>query len=142
MTKPASAQDPRFIKIRYAPGERGWAIDLGNNKAEIANIPAADMNAGDVVTLDKDSRDGMSCVGKVVERRWPKKSKVNYPEPHAENYKQLHALFRQEREWPMEGWVPGLCSIAHPDNADLVAIAGKSGLKIEVEDMPLMEVSP
>ena len=133
--------EPKYIKVRYAPGERGWAIDLGGGKAEIANIPAADMNAGDVVTLAKDV-DGMRCVGKVVERRWPKKSKVSYPEPHTETYKQLHALFRQEREWPMEGWVPGLCSIAHPDNADLVAIAAKGGLKIEAEDMPLMEVSP
>jgi len=135
-----SDAEPKFIKIRYAPGERGWAIDLGNNRAEIANLPAADLNTGDVVTLAKDE-DGMYCVDKIVERRWPRKTKVSYSEPHQETYKQLCALFRKDRNWPMEGWLPGLCSVAHPENADLVAIAAQAGLKIGVEEMALGEVT-
>lgn len=132
--------EPKYIKIRYAPGERGWAIDLGGDKAEIANIPAADLNAGDTVTLARDE-DGMRCVDKVVARRWPKKSKITYPEPHTQNYKHLATTFRKDRDWPVEGWVPGLCSVSHPDNADLVAIAAASGLTIQVEELDLMEVS-
>lgn len=132
--------EPRFIKIRYAADESGWAIDLGDGKAELANIPLAAMNIGDVVALADDAAT-RPVIREVLTRVWDGKTAVHYAAPFKETYQRLHALFRAERGWPMEGAVPGLLMIAHPLNANLVALAGDAGLQITVEALSLCPVA-
>lgn len=128
------------IKIRYAQGERGWAVDLGDGKAEIANLPLADLNFGDTVTLTRDE-DGMRLADKVLARKWEKKSALRYLAPFRETFAKIQEALQVKRGWPVEGGIPGLCMVCHPANADLAAVLLAAGVEgVRVEGQPLREV--
>ncbi len=136
------AKKPKSMKLRYAEDESGWALDLGDGRAEIANLPLTDLNSGDVVRLGPPT----SCqccptIADVVERKWPKKTWIKYPEPHKENYKKICVALREERGWPTEGMVGGYACVAHPKGEKIKKILADAGVEVETEDGDLRPVT-
>ena len=132
------SDEPKSMKIRYGPGETGWAADLGGGLAELSNLPLVDLNGKDVVRLGPPTTcECCLTVVAVVRRQFSKKTGIRYPKPHKANYKKLWKTFREERDWPFEGWTPGGACLAHPDNANVVEIARAAGVEIEAEECEL-----
>ena len=49
-----SQDDVKHVRMRYAEGETGWAIDLGGGRYKIANVPMCDgLHFGDIVKFRK-----------------------------------------------------------------------------------------
>lgn len=120
--------EPKMIKLAYDEGESGWAEDLGDGKARIANLPlAGDLNVDDVVKVVK--RDGRSAVGERVARAFAQKTGITYPEPHKETYAKLAQHFHT-KGWKMEGMVPGTAFVAHPGTLEDVKTAAR---EVDVE---------
>ena len=67
-----------LIRIYLAPGESGWAWDLGGGLVKIANIPTrGPFNLEDVVRVTR-SRTGLPSIGELVSRKYANKSFVEY----------------------------------------------------------------
>lgn len=133
-------EQPKYVKVRYAADESGWAIELDEGKVELANLPMAAMNIGDVVMIES-GKESRPMVLTILARKWDAKSVIRYPAPHAPNYLRLRELFQVARGWPTEGMVPGLLMLAHPSNANLAALANEAGFQIDVEPQPLCPVA-
>jgi hypothetical protein len=120
-----------MVRIRYGPGETGWAEDLGGGEYRIANVPlCGNLNIDDVVTADHDD-DGMLAVAEVV--RSPMPHKVGFRYARAEDYRAFVAL-AHERGCRVEGMLgprgdkPGLAQVAYPDGVDVEALAREAGI--------------
>jgi hypothetical protein len=118
-------KEPKYIRIRYDVGETGWAEDLGEGKAKIANVPLTPkLNSGDIVLL-KFNEDDFATVAKVLERAFPLKTYLEYK--MIEDFKKIASWLR-DKNWPFEGVFPpskgkpGLLSVSHPKDTNLEEI--------------------
>jgi hypothetical protein len=119
--------DAKFVKIMFSDWESGWAVDLGGGLVWIDNIPLADgLNDGDIVQLEE--RKGKKYAGKVLWRKFARKSGFVYPEPHEENYRRLKAA-AASRGWVIEGMFPGHAIAAHQDG-DFAELAKEAGVEL------------
>lgn len=124
--------EPNYIKLEYEPGESGWAEDLGDGKAKIANLPLAErLNIGDVVQVVQatDAHGSFKKAGEIVLRPFKQKTGITYPEPHKETYGKLATHFHT-KGWRCEGMMPGTAFVAHNGTLDDVKAAAK---EIDVE---------
>ena len=113
---------PNYIKLVYEEGESGWAEDLGDGKARIANLPLAEnLNIGDVVKVVE--KNGRRHAGDLVVRAFNQKTGIRYPEPHKETWATLVKAFDGCK---LEGMVPGMGFIAHNGTADDVRTKAKA----------------
>jgi len=121
----------KFIRVRFADGESGWAEDLGDDTCKIANIPVSHgYNIDDVVECCKGVEK--AALGKVLKRGFECKTGIRYSEPHADNFVKLHHLI-QEAGGKVEGLLPGLALVAH-NKLDLQKLCDDVGIEIEIQD--------
>jgi hypothetical protein len=120
----------KMLKIVYEEGETGWADDLGDNRARIANLPIADdLNIDDVVSLKRV--DGRLYVDKVVSRTFAKKTALEYDEPHHETYAKIWSALKQAG-MKIEGLMEGHCLVAHRLDQDPVAVCKTAGVEVRL----------
>lgn len=118
--------------VVYAPGETGWAEDLGDGTWRIANVPlSSGINIDDVVMLHKDENE-RHVVGSIVRRNYDKKTTIRYQPPFQDNFKLLKAAFLRSG-WKFEGGRPGVGLLAHKGVTDPAAVALTVGLRIELK---------
>jgi hypothetical protein len=126
---------PAFIRMRYGKGETGWAIDLGDDRAVIANTPFEPrLCYKDVV--EKDPPSDCSCcptAGKVLWRYYARKTVVKYPAPDKEtakvNFNEISKACK-DAGLGIEGYVEGHCGVNHHEDTDLIAIFEKAGIDL------------
>jgi hypothetical protein len=119
-----------MIRIRYDADETGWAEKLDGDRARIANVPIADhLNIDDVVQLLPVDSDGFLVAGDVLERKFPCKTALQYDEPHVETWKLLSTALHA-KGCKVEGAIPGLCVVAHAEDADPILFAMEAGIPV------------
>lgn len=116
-----------FIKIRYGAGETGWAIDLGDGHAIIANTPLEPRLCWrDVVKLEVGP-GSWPLAGPVVFRYYARKTGVTYPAATEEmtkaNWRKIIEAC-QPHDIHVEGHVAGMCAVSHHEDTDLAGILG------------------
>lgn len=126
------------IKIVYGDGESGWAVDLGDGTARIANIPLTDgLNIDDVVRLEL-TEDGRRRAGDVVSSVFPIKASIYYDKgaPFGKFRTAMHAIGCK-----VEGFIAptaerrGWAMVACKEGTDVYGIARAHGLRNpEIED--------
>jgi hypothetical protein len=127
--------DDRLISIRYGEGETGWALDLGNGRACIANSPVEDgLHYMDVVELGPPGWCSRPTIKRVIWRAYEHRTAVRYPSDTKDEakcwYKQLfHACC--DNELAIEGYISGLCMVSHHEDTDLEAVFRDAGIDVD-----------
>jgi hypothetical protein len=126
--------DPNFISMRYGDGETGWAIDLDEEHAVIANVPLEPgFSVKDVVKKGPPTHCSRPTVGEVVWRYYSKRTGVEYPAGDDQTAKEHYAMIFnacKSAKLVVEGIVPGRCVVSHHDDSDLKAIFRSHGLDL------------
>lgn len=123
-----------LFKILFAPGERGWAMEIPDTDlAIINNIPGSgDAHYGDVVKWREDQH-GDCVIERVVLRQYPHQFKIRYPREDAkEHFDKLNRELRF-RNCVTEGAVTGLMMVAAYDDVDVLEIVKGLGYPQEPE---------
>src|SRR5262245_41710384 len=127
---PHSTKRP-LIKIYLAPRETGWAYDLGDGLAEIANIPCSGrFNLMDVVTLTK-SRGSIPRAKVLVKRVFERRCLLQYD--RKEQFTQLEMALKRHK-CACEGLLApsrgkrGWMTVAHPASVDPTSLARRLGI--------------
>ena len=131
-----------LVKIVYEEGETGWAEMLDGDRARIENIPFGDrLNIDDVVSIER--RDGRLYAEKILSRTFPKKTALDYDEPHDKTYAKICSALHAA-EMKVEGVVDGICIVAHRLDQDPVSVCQQAGVPVRLhETQPdLAEVGP
>lgn len=127
--------EPKYVKVRFAPGETGWAVDLGDNKYKIANVPLqADIGFGDIVTYDGDPWDSSPIL---LEKCFPKKGSVRYTPQTQEKYIEVRKFAEQaekDERIALEAAVPGIIMMDFKADFDPEAFfKGCQGVEVSFE---------
>lgn len=124
--------EPNMIRLLYGEGESGWAEDLGDGTAKIANVPfGGDLNLHDIVKIVV--KDGRKTAGEVISRAFPNRTAFKYAEPHEANYAKLHDAC-VAAGWHLEGAVPGFAVCAHPADTNFADLAKLAGVEVTCGD--------
>jgi hypothetical protein len=122
----------KSVRIRFSPGETGWAEHIEGNKYRINNIPLADdLNIDDIVICNNNLTDFLEICG-VLERRYHLKSPIQYE--RREQYKLIFSK-AEEMGCKVEGMTaprdgePGICLIAHNDTDNIQKIIDECGIE-------------
>jgi len=124
--------EEKLIKV-HLPGERLWALDLGDGKAKLRNAPFAEgYSLFDIVKIDSDYN-----VTELIERTHrPVQIKYEFtPETIAEDYKKL-VIYLSEKKIHIEGFVAGYAGLSVPNVIlvdELKKILDESPVKLEYQ---------
>lgn len=135
------AEDERWITLRYAPGERGWACLLGESgQTIIANVPyMSDRFFLDVVEV-QESVSGKAA-GRTVWRAFERKTAIHYPADTAENANKWFRDIRSVLDDPRtvcEGAIEGVCVVEHEATVDIEQLLRDASL--QVDDLKLYKI--
>lgn len=119
-----------MTKFRFSPDETGWAESLGDGKYRIANIPLnPSLNLNDVVRGVENPRTGWIEVKELLQRPLNVKMYLSYScDRDIENIT-LFIKEAEEREFHIEGMVPGYLSVAFHEDPDTEECEKESELR-------------
>jgi hypothetical protein len=122
----------KMIKIMLDEHEGGWAEDLGDGRARIANIPGGGpWNIDDIVSLCP-TRDGRVQPDQLLSRAFQCRTGIAYPEPYRVTFAALCEAYKKHGA-RVEGLVEGWLVIAHHINFDPEAMAKAAGVTVKIE---------
>lgn len=135
-----SDDERKNVKVRFAPGETGWGLEVEPGRILINNIPYADrLNIDDLVETDP-AATGLREIKRVLKRTFHGKTAFDYPVPHTDNYKKLHTAWHAAG-MKCEGLLPGLVIVAHHKDQDPVKVASDAGVTVTLHD-PQPDLEP
>lgn len=134
-------QRHELTKLVYDEGETGWALDIGDSKAVIANVPLSErLRFKDIVAVTLSS-DGRPMAGEVLWRMYARTVMVRYPadteEVTREYYAKMHAACAKAG-LALEGCVAGLASASCYEDTELGALFDAAGIdtsKLQLKEM-------
>lgn len=132
-------EEPKVVRIRYSDRERGWAIDLGNNRYKIDNVPtfSPDLHFGDIIEFEEGA-DLMSGDFRIVEKGLDQKVFIEYEEiPHIRAFQARCREGRYKDHTTLEGGIlptedrRGLAMLCHHQSINLEELLqGLEGIHI------------
>jgi hypothetical protein len=118
-------------RIRFAPGESGWAKQLDATHYCIANVPlSAGLKLYDIVTMRQE--DGLAQVETIVQSRFTQQWGVRYP--LGQTVEETKAIFAQlwqaceAQGGYLEGMVEGMAVCNAPSTMDVETVLCSAGV--------------
>jgi hypothetical protein len=118
-------------RVRYEPGESGWAKQLDATHYCIANVPLrAGLKLYDIVTIRQE--DGIAHVDMILQSRFTQQWGVRYPV--GQTVEETKALFAQlwraceDHGGHLEGMLEGIAVCNAPATMDVEAVLGSTGV--------------
>jgi hypothetical protein len=121
------------IRIRYAADETGWAKDLGDGRAVIANHPlSGGLGFMDIVKLEEQNSGGYRpAITEVLQETFPCKTALRYTfeneDDAKELYGQIYDAFKKHMIF-IEGYCAGMLCASHREEDDILGILEAEGV--------------